>query len=214
MTPNRRTTLKLHLVNCEDLPLSDPISEFPTSHEISKVGKGRATKNFIAEGKGVPTVPRERSRSPVSSRGGPSRQAPCSQCSDTEKKDPSLTAREVGPAVNTNNVCVPAEREVGPADKSNMGVGPSAREVGPGADSEEIQGPAEREVGPAAIPCCMLSGSDEVTRHGSHPKTKPGKYGIISLFDGVSSVVRLLTKKLGCPPTAILLAENDEAVRR
>ena len=27
-------------------------------------------------------------------------------------------------------------------------------------------------------------------------------------------VVRSLTKKLGCPPTAILLAENDEAVRR
>ena len=35
-----------------DLPLSDPISEFPTSHETSKVGKGRARKNFIAEGKG------------------------------------------------------------------------------------------------------------------------------------------------------------------
>ena len=197
-----------------DLPLSDPISEFPTSHETSKVGKGRATKNFIAEGKGVPTVPRERSRSPVSSRGVPSRQAPCSQCSDTEKKDPSLTAREVGPAVNTNNDCAPAEREVGPADMSDMGVGPSAREVGPAADSDEIQGPAEREVGPAAIPGCVLSGSDEVTWHGSHPKTKPGKYGIISLFDGVSSVVGLLTKKLGCPPTAILLAENDEAVRR
>ena len=45
-------------------------------------------------------------------------------------------------------------------------------------------------------------------------KTSPGKYGIISLFDGVSSVVRSLTQKLGCPPTAILLAENDEAVRR
>lgn len=30
----------------------------------------------------------------------------------------------------------------------------------------------------------------------------------------MSSVVRSLTKKLGCPPTAILLAENDEAVRR
>ena len=45
-------------------------------------------------------------------------------------------------------------------------------------------------------------------------KTKLGKYGVISLFDGVSSVVRSLTKKLGCPPTAILFAENDEAVRR
>ena len=41
-----------------DLRLSDPISEFPTSHEISKVGNGRATKNSFAEGKQVPTVPR------------------------------------------------------------------------------------------------------------------------------------------------------------
>ena len=41
-----------------DLPLSDPISEFPTSHEISKVGNGRATKNSFAEGKQVPTVAR------------------------------------------------------------------------------------------------------------------------------------------------------------
>ena len=90
----------------------------------------------------------------------------------------------------------------------------SAREVGPAANSEESLGSAEREVGPAAIPCCARSGSDDPTRHGSHPKTKPGKYGIISLFDGVSSVVRLLTKKLGCPPMAILLAENDETVRR
>ena len=102
----------------------------------------------------------------------------------------------------------------GPAYKSDSGVGPSAREVGPAANSEEILGSAEREVGPAAIPCCALSRSDDLTRHGSHPKTKPSNYGIISLFDGVLSVVRLLTKKLGCPPTAILLAENDEAVRR
>ena len=148
----------------------------------------------------------------MSSRGGPSRQVLYSQCSDTEKKDPSLTAREVGPAVNTSYDCAPTEREVGPADMSDIGVGSSAREVGPAADSEEIQGPAEREVGPAAIPGCVLSDSNKVTWHGSHPKTKPGKYGIISLFDGVSSVVGLLTKKLGCPPTAILLAENDEAL--
>ena len=197
-----------------DLPLSDPISEFPTSHGISKVGNGRAAKNSFAEGKRAPTFPRERSRSPVSSRGGPSGQAPCFQGADTEKKDSTLTAREVGPAANTDNARVLAEREVGPAYKPGKGVGLSAREVGPAANSEESLGSAEREVGPAAIPCCARSGSDDPTRHGSHPKTKPGKYGIISLFDGVSSVVRLLTKKLGCPPMAILLAENDETVRR
>ena len=197
-----------------DLPFSDPISEFSSSHEMSKVGNGRAAKNSLAEGKRVPTFPRERSRSPVSSGGGPSGQAPCSQCADTEKKDSTLNGREVGPAANTDNARVLAEREVGPAYKSDKGVGPFAREVGPAANTEESLGSAEREVGPAATPCSARSGSDDPTRHGSHPKTKPGKYGIISLFDGVSSVVRLLTKQLGCPPTAILLAENDETVRR
>jgi len=33
-----------------DLPLSDPISEFSSSHEVSKAGNGRAAKNSFAEG--------------------------------------------------------------------------------------------------------------------------------------------------------------------
>ena len=40
-----------------------------------------------------------------------------------------------------------------------------------------------------------------------------GQYGIISLFDGVSSVVRILKQKLQRPPTAIILAELDEKIR-
>ena len=40
-----------------------------------------------------------------------------------------------------------------------------------------------------------------------------GQYGIISLFDGVSSVVRILKQKLQQPPTAIILAELDEKIR-
>ena len=39
------------------------------------------------------------------------------------------------------------------------------------------------------------------------------QYGIISLFDGVSSVVRILKQKLQQPPTAIVLAELDEKLR-
>ena len=40
-----------------------------------------------------------------------------------------------------------------------------------------------------------------------------GQYGIISLFDGVSSVVRILKQKLQQPPAAIILAELDEKIR-
>ena len=164
-----------------DLPLSDPISEFSSLHEVPKAGDDRAVKNSVADGNRVPEISRERSRSPPSSRGGLPRQVLRSQlCSDTKERD-----------------FAPAEREVGPA-----------------ADTEEDLEPATREVGPDAAPYCASSCRDDAALHGSTLKAKPGKYGIISLFDGVSSVVRSLTQKLGCPPTAILLAENDEALRR
>ena len=196
-----------------DLPLSDPISEFPSSRETSGVGDGRAANGSPAEDKRVPTVPRERSRSPLSSRGKPPRQAPFSQCADNEKKEFTLAAREVGPAANTENAVGIAEWEVGPTG-DNKGIGSSAREVGPAANSGETVGSAKQIFGPIASPGDACPGSDGAIQHGCQLKTKPGKYGIISLFDGVSSVVRVLTKKLGCPPTAILLAENDESIRR
>lgn len=41
-----------------------------------------------------------------------------------------------------------------------------------------------------------------------------GNYGVISLFDGASTVVETVAKKLGCSPKAILLAENDEGIRK
>ena len=40
-----------------------------------------------------------------------------------------------------------------------------------------------------------------------------GDYGVISLFDGVSSVVRILKQKLKQAPAAIILAEKDEMLR-
>ena len=40
-----------------------------------------------------------------------------------------------------------------------------------------------------------------------------GGYGVITLFDGVSSVVPTLTKKLGYAPAVAILAENDIDVR-
>ena len=40
-----------------------------------------------------------------------------------------------------------------------------------------------------------------------------GGYGVISLFDGVSSVVHTLKQKLNRSPTVVVLAENDEKLR-
>ena len=178
-----------------DLPLSDPISEFPSPREPSGVGDGRAANSSPVEGKRISTVPRERSRSPQPSRGKPLKQVQCSQSADNEKKESTLAAREVGPG----------DKKV---------IGSSAREVGPAASSAVAIGLAKQVAGPIALPDDACPGSNGAMPQGCQMQTKPGKYGIISLFDGVSSVVRVLTKKLGCPPTAILLAENDESIRR
>ena len=196
-----------------DLPLSDPISEFPSSRETTGLGDGRAANVSPAEDKRAPTVPIERSRSPLSSRDKPQKQASSSQCADDDKKGSTLAAQEVGPAANTENAVAVAEWEVGPTG-DNKGIGSSAREFGPAANAGETVGSAKQISGPIASPGDACPGSDGAIQHGCQQKTKPGKYGIISLFDGVSSVVRVLTKKLGCPPTAILLAENDESIRR
>ena len=40
-----------------------------------------------------------------------------------------------------------------------------------------------------------------------------GGYGVITLFDGVSSVLPTLTKKFGYAPTVAILAENDIDIR-
>lgn len=40
-----------------------------------------------------------------------------------------------------------------------------------------------------------------------------GRYRVISLLDGISSVVPLLKKKIGYAPVVVILAENDNRIR-
>ena len=53
------------------------------------------------------------------------------------------------------------------------------------------------------------SGQNEISEQAQ----TNGGYGVISLFDGVSSVVPTLTKKFGYAPVVAILAENDIDVR-
>ena len=127
------------------------------------------------------------------------------QIVDNEKKESTLAAREVGSAANTENAVASAEREVGPASDKKA-TSSSAREVGPDARVAVAIDSSKHVFGPIALPDDVCLGSNSAVPQVCQLQTKPGKYGVISLFDGVSSVVRVLTKKLGCPPTAILLA--------
>ena len=75
-----------------DLPLSDPISEFSSLREPSGVGDCRAANSTPVEDKPVSTIPRERSRSPQPSRDRPRKQAQFSQIVDNEKKESTVAA--------------------------------------------------------------------------------------------------------------------------
>ena len=64
----------------------------------------------------------------------------------------------------------------------NKAIGSSAQEVGPAANSVEVLGSANGKFfGRAAIPGDACPGSDDSIHHGCCPKTKLGKYGIISV---------------------------------
>ena len=65
---------------------------------------------------------------------------------------------------------------------------------------------------PGAYPFAGIDQSTNEVDAPNHVRVSGG-YGVISLFDGVSSVVPILTRKLGYAPTVAILAENDTNIR-
>ena len=62
-----------------------------------------------------------------------------------------------------------------------------------------------------AHPDKTLSGGNAMTSNSMHAPR--ADYGVIFLFDGVSTVVPIIQKKLGYPPTVVVLAEIDTSLR-
>ena len=102
------------------------------------------------------------------------------------------------------------------ASKEERGINEAAY-----AGSERLK----QEGPPPCIPgtaCCKVlpvqsrTSNNQTEVKGATPANavSRGRYGIISLFDGVSSVVPILKKKFGYPPTAVILAECDLSLRQ
>ena len=66
---------------------------------------------------------------------------------------------------------------------------------------------------PTNFPDLVEKSSEEVKENCEAEPQPQGRYGVISLFDGVSSVVPLLKKKVGYAPVVAILAENDNRIR-
>ena len=102
------------------------------------------------------------------------------------------------------------------ASKEERGINEAAYA---GSERSKQEGP------PPCIPgtaCCKVlpvqsrTSNNQTEVKGATPvnAVSRGRYGIISLFDGVSSVVPILKKKFGYPPTAVILAECDLSLRQ
>ena len=66
---------------------------------------------------------------------------------------------------------------------------------------------------PTKDPHLVEQACEEVKESINEEIQPQGRYGVISLFDGVSSVVPLLKKKIGYAPVVVILAENDNRIR-
>ena len=121
-----------------------------------------------------------------------------SQIVDNEKKESTVATRKVSFAANTENVASSSKREVGLAS-DDKATSSSAPEVSPDdAGVAVAMDLSKHAIAPTALPDDECLGNGSAVPQRCQLQSKPGKYGVISSFDGVSSVVRVLTKKLGC----------------
>ena len=102
------------------------------------------------------------------------------------------------------------------ASKEESGINEAAYA---GNERSKQEGPPPCTPGTAcckALPVQSRTFNNQTEGKGATPvnAVSRGRYGIISLFDGVSSVVPILRKKLGYPPTAVILAECDLSLRQ
>ena len=102
------------------------------------------------------------------------------------------------------------------ASKEERGINEAAYA---GSERSKQEGPPPCTPGTACckvLPVQSRTSNNQTEVKGATPvnAVSRGRYGIISLFDGVSSVVPILKKKFGYPPTAVILAECDLSLRQ
>ena len=192
---------------------SDPISDFVTQNNGSGDSPHREKKRTFTQAELEESVAVTRNtEDDLRRKQGPPRAGPGSPILQPEGPD----ARSDG---NQPSVC--PERQTNGA-KSEHG-SKSGREIGKSTDREgECTGRGEPQSSTSGTACCRAQpgqGGGTTNQTVAEPATPAGafvrgRYGIISLFDGVSSVVPILKKKLGYPPVAVILAECDRSLRQ
>ena len=190
----------------------DPIEDFPDEKKPSSLNQP-ANGNFLAS-------PVKNKRNTDRTARNHSSSHNCDVTNQTEGKQHASVEQEQGTTdlileglMNENskkqksilekNTCVPCPAE---NDKQEADI---KTPIQPGTSCET---PINSEqIGNSVGHCCSYAAvpPDNV----APVKGIQGQYGIISLFDGVSSVARILKQKLQQPPAAIILAELDEKLR-
>ena len=197
---------------------SDPISDFVTQDNGSGNSPHREKKRTFtqAELEEPATVPRV-TEDDLRRKQGPPRAGPESPTVQPDGPDakPYGNQPSVCPEGQTNG----AKGEHGSKSDGEMGKSP---DIDRDNREGECIGRGELQSSASGTACCRAQpgqGGGTTNQTVVEPATSAGafvsgRYGIISLFDGVSSVVPILKKKLGYRPVAVILAKCDRSLRQ
>ena len=103
-----------------------------------------------------------------------------------------------------------------PVSDDSMPVPPGINPEVVGSEVEEISHPSTPGTARCrALPVDLKNDNNQERQGTATSAAEPvkGRYGVISLFDGVSTVMPILRKRFGYPPVAAILAECDLSLR-
>ena len=129
--------------------------------------------------------------------------------------------RETGAGQECHHTAKCQQRQTGAVSRKHESKDESGVSEAAYAENERLEQERPPLCTPGTACCKALPVQNRILNNQTETKSATpanavirGRYGIISLFDGVSSVVSILRKKLGYPPVAAILAECDLSLRQ
>ena len=129
--------------------------------------------------------------------------------------------RETGAGQECHHTARCQQRQTGAVSRKHESKDESGISEAAYAENERLEQKRPPLCTPGTACCKALPVQNRILNNQTETKSATpanavikGRYGIISLFDGVSSVVPILKRKLGYPPVAVILAECDLSLRQ
>ena len=201
---------------------SDPISETFSQPQVLPGSPSQERKRTYAQAELDQESPDQRvTEDELRRNQGPPNAKPETDLGDGQKE---ATEVKLGSEVELGGQTCQANQKRNELDRNTLTLTSDANKpdppcVNPGEDNSKV----ERNGHPSALGTARCRAQPVVARGVDNQETQckdigtdgpvKGRYGVISLFDGVSTVMPILRKKFGYPPVAAILAECDLSLR-